>query len=849
MNSVTESFLLDHARTNLWCAPIQDRQVILDLTRISRDSGNKISHPILWVDTPMPTESDTYYLYQIGNNSSWRTGLPDKRGVWMALGPYAEVQDLVIDLYLETGVKLPLFSSYVIRTYDDNLVIAIKSYPTKWKLAEEKVYLRIYNNAYFRSTRSNNIGKKIGYVGREITKQADANAFINALKPLQLLTGVVNIFHNGTWRPEIKAVDLAVGDVVEALYDSAVSHVVDFKVSSLYDYTSTLDNLKKYLLHPSKDTHDAEIYYVDDVDVYLYSVDANSRLKGRYYHRNKENSLRNVTHADYSIPTGYVNAYINDGWTTYNNCYIRLHLRESGWHRPLIHEVNRIETLYRLTDEDILRAMIGLDSTLKEWRVENLENSLYTEIMRNFWANFTATDVINAYGYNGLATLFALNPTPVTPSGNGGFVDVPYGLANCSTLFEYDEDGLLLGWSKHGYSERYFVQNENAALVEGIMGWGTKAITWAPSNNNATLDDKYQYYFFTCPVNNGVLTNNWVPAVEGTHYTVLNNVVTWIHVKARNMGLILSSREALVYDQVVDSSDGIYRFTLTYSKTLGTVLPIKPRQLRVWMNGHPLIEGLDYILDGVTGTLITNRYIDYDIGTAQNFTFAVVGWETPSTGYTRPLNIGFTDHGYVSVNGTFDVRDDKVIRTIVDGKLVDPTTVPFIEDADEKQIPLLPNGLAYCEETVYVPLYGISTNANAELIEMGAESDKRVNDYMTLKFPQKELTGPNPISERYRMFSVTITRLLFDLDNGTIMEPLNVNDKVSLDKIMAKYTSYLDIDPCRSIWNSNYIFIDAHPFQNAIGVTTKRWQFLQNVNQYYLNSRLSLNDYFFIKES
>lgn len=849
MNSVTESFLLDHARTNLWCAPIQDRQVILDLTRITKDSGVKVSHSILWVDTPLPTETDVYHLYQIGNNSRWRTGLPDKRGVWMALGPYAEVNDFVIDLYLETGMKLPLFSSYVLRTYDDNLIIAVKDYPQRWNLAEEKVYLRIYNNAYFRSERSNNIGKKIAYLGLEIVRQSDIATFITALRPLQALTGVVNIFHNGVWKAEIKSTDIAIGDLIEAFYDSAVSHVVDFKISSLYDYTSTLDSLKKYLLHPSKNTHDNEIYYVDDIDLYLYRVDSSSNLSGRYYHRNKENSLRNVTHADYSIPTGYVSAYINNGWTTYENCYIRLHLRESGYSRPLIHEVNRIETLYRLSDTDILRAMIGIDSTLAEWRVENLENSLYTAIMRNFWASFTATDVINAYGYNALATLFALNPTKVTPSSNGGYVDVPFGLALCSTLFEYDANGLLLGWSKHGYSERYFVKNEEASLVEGIIGWGTKAITWSPSNNNATLDDKYQYSFFTCPINNGVLTNAWVPAVEGTHYTVLNNVVTWIHVKARNMGLILSSSEALVYDQVVDSSDGIYRFTLTYSKTAGTVLPIRPRQLRVWMNGHPLIEGLDYILSGNQGTLITNRYYDESLGSMQKFTFAGLGWESPTVSHLAPKNIGFVDHGYVSVNGRFDVRDDKVIRTVVDGKLVDPTTVPFIEDADEKQIPLLPNGLAYSEETVYVPLYGISSNANAELIELGAESDERVDDYMTLKFPEKELTGPNPITERYRMFSVVITRLLFDLENGTISEPLNVNDKVALDKIMAKYTAYLDIDPCRSIWNTNYIFIDAHPFSTAVGITTKRWKFLQNISLYYLNNRLALNDYFFIKES
>lgn len=849
MNSLTSAFLLEDARTKLWCAPIQDRQVILDLTRISRDSGAKVSKTLLWTDTPLPTETGTYHVYQIGNNSSWRTGLPDKRGIWFAMGPWAAANNLIIDLYFDSGVKIPLFSSYVMRTYDDALVVAIKTYPTRWDFLAGKVYLRVYNNAFFRSTRSKDIAVKTWYNGKEITKANEISPLVTEIKEYQRKTGVVNIFHNGVWKPDIKESAVVVGDLLEYVYDAAVSHLVDFKVSGLADFTSTLDSLKKYLLHPPKASHEKQIYYVDDIDIYLYRKETDASLTGRYYNRNKENSLRNITHADYSVPVGYVHASINTGWTSFENVYLRLHIRESGYSRPLIHEVNRIDTLYRLSDRDIVRAMIGLDSTLEEWRVENLENSLYTEIMRSPWADFTATDVINAYGYNGLASLFAFSPKEVTADANGNWVDVDYGLSQCSTIFEYNADGKLVAWGKHGYSERYFTKSQDAALAEGVMGMGTKEIPWSPSNDNVTLDDRFQYYFFTSPINNGVVTGAWVPAVKGTHYTVsTTGVVTWIHVKARNMGLVLSSQYNLIYDQPVSTSDGIYRFTLTYGKTLGNVLPISPQQLRVWMNGRALIEGLDYKLNGNVGTLITNRYTD-DSKTSQNFTFCCLGWETPTRKRKSPGNIGFTVQGYVSKNGKYDLRDDKVIRVVVDGYVLENSKVPFIEDADEKEIPLLPNGLAYSEETTYTPLYGISTEANAELMEMGAASDARVEAYMTLKFPEKELTGPNPISEYYRLFSPTITRLLFDLDTGTITAPTNPNDKIALDRIIAKYTAYLDIDPCRSTWNTNYIRVDPHPFENAVGVPTIVLRFLENVNIYYLNSKLSLTNFFFIKES
>ncbi|UQT03726.1 putative virion structural protein [Serratia phage vB_SmaM-Kodama] len=849
MNSLTASYLLDHARTNLWCAPFQDRQVILDLTRISRDGGALQSILVQWTDIPLPTKDEFYHVYQIGNNSSWRTNLPDQRNIWFQMSAWSATGNLITDLYLNNGERIPTFSSYVLRTKNDNLIVAVKLYKSRWNLDEDNLYLRIYNNAFFSSKRSATIETKVAYGGGEYKTPNDGKTWRDEIRAWRKKRGIVNVFVNGVWVDDLNLSAMVTGDLVEWVYDSAVSRIVDFKLTSLPDFTSTLDKTKKYLLHPSKNSHEEMIYYRDDVDVYLYakSGDGNDKLIGRYYQRNREDSMRMVTHADYSIPTGYIYNYVVDGWTNRDNFYIRLHLRDSGFKRPLINEVNRIQTLYRLDDMDILRAMLGIDATIKEWKVENLEESMYTAIMRDQYATFTAEDVVNAYGYNALAKLFADTPVESNPDSNGDWAQVPFGIQQGGTFFEYTKDGKLLGWSFDGFSDRFFTKFEGTGMVEMLMGHGRKDINWNPSNDDFQMGDKYQYYFFVSPVKNGVITGAWRPAEEGKDYMVSpNGLVTWIHVKARNMGLVLSNEYFLCYTQDVNPSDGIMRFSITHSNQLGTVLPIQPEVLDIFQGSYSLIEGLDYIVEWPVVTVITPRY--NVPGDVQRFTIRGMGWETPTVKRRKPDDAGFAYQGILSLNGRFDVRDDKVMRCVVDGKLGIASELPFAENYGKPGIITVPNGTAYSEMTMYVPLFGLPTKQNEILMLRGEESDKRLSDYMTLKYPEVVVEGPNPIEEHYRLFSPLITRLYYEINLGTLTPPSNPKDRVTLSNVINDYLDYLNIDPCRFDLNENYLRIDCHPFDDMLPIDKATWLFFEQVNQVYLRGKLKLNSFFIIKD-
>ena len=145
----TSDYLIQHARDNVWCTPDQDFQVILEPARISPHQGVRNSIDIFWSKVTLPTKTDWNHVFQIGEVSPKLLGLLDIVNQWTTLQEHANKEWVISDVYVKSGLQLPRFETYVLRTSDNNVLVAVKDQPTLANVGKEPLYIRFYSNAYF----------------------------------------------------------------------------------------------------------------------------------------------------------------------------------------------------------------------------------------------------------------------------------------------------------------------------------------------------------------------------------------------------------------------------------------------------------------------------------------------------------------------------------------------------------------------------------------------------------------------------------------------------------------------------------------------------------------------------
>lgn len=850
-------YLLNHAKENVWCTPFQDYQVILDLHRLTINGGVYGNTDVAWDDIVLPTEKDRYAIYQIGQNRPFRIGFPDTQWRWTSLAYWGDRYNAIIDFYHLNGQHIPTFQAYVMRTEDLNFLVAVKLDAAHYDLDHERLFLRVYRNSFWNSSRSDHYTSRVEYAGGRVTSQSHRAELAADIKLLRQEPGVVNVFLNGNWVDEIPADRVRVGDNIEFVHDAAVARIVDFRLSTLLDYYSELDKTRKYLLHPPKEL-DPTIRYRDDVDVYLYKKDAKGRLIGRYFIRNAEMSLRMITHNDYGIPVSMIRNYLNnpdDKWATLDDdIYIRLHIRDSGWKRPLVNEHHRIKELYKLDDKSILRAMLGLDATLDEWNVVNLEQSSYTAIMRDWFAKFTYEDVVDAYGYNAIAKLVADSPRQVIDNGTFRYVEMGQGQLR-STVFELNENGRLLGYYLHEGDERYYVRNDSCTLVEVVVGHGAQDMGMVTGNDDYQLTTDYQYRFYCCTKKNGVPSLEYRLAVFGTDYQIDDNMkLTWIYNKNGMHGLIVPNSSFLLYETTYQSPYDTYYLTIQEGTQLGVPMPITMDHLAIWVwdkdegNYALMIEGLDFYVNWPNVMVVSPRWLQ--LGVDNKFIIRGIGAPKDPKVHKLPSDVGFVNQGWMSVNDRYDIRDDKVMHVIVDGGIRDPKLQCYMENyPDQTGLQVHRNGAPYQSGVTYAPLVGLTQEEQDSIQAIDEDLDSRLEDWLTVQHPQQQLSGPNPLSDRLRIYSPLIARLIADVNDGILSVPYKPENFEDVEKAMKNYKWYLPFEPATVGYNENYVLYLPHPYSQVVEVTELMYRFLTAVNKYYLKNRLQLTGHFMIKDS
>jgi hypothetical protein len=858
-------YLVDHAIKNVWCNPEQDRQYIFKPKRITPPSGALNYYKVMWRSYALPEKGVNYHIFQIGNLhplfiNLFNTADTTINSTWVPLSEACNTNKMLVNIYNDAGVSIPLHTVFYMFDNTNNLIIGIREnslIPVDF--SNDSFYMRVYSNAYFNSIRSDAVVDGVYVVGGTFSTVNDIVTFQNAYNAYLAKDGLVTAYVNGLLVANISLTTVAIGDVAEFIYDSSVIKTIVFKLNNLDTFQSTLDSSMKYILHYS-DTDISDILYFDDNDIFLTYSDSGNLFKGLYYHKNQVSSVRMLTHRDYSISVPNV-VYFSNELAAIKNVTpvdptlisIVLVVRKSGYDRSLIYDNNRIFELYKLNDEQIIQAMTGLNSNNIYWSADNLESSAYTKIMRDEYRDITKQDVQDAYGYNSVSKLLADTPSVPVMISSLPAVNLPYGLINKSTGYEYDAEGKLLEYHPHTYGSVYNVTNPTTALVEMITGTGDyyPDVVFGTDNIPLPTDFDYRVYKSHLTVDN-VSDNIWTDITGTGEYTVVGNKLVWANQDFNQFLMVRTNSKFLAYDLDIFLLDGNFKFTLSEMEDRGTgfqnyIMPVPMGELDLFMNGYSLINGLDYIFNFPEITILNKRFLIDQANSAQHFHIRFSNFCNQDLLINSASDYGYVIDGLLSVNNRFDLRDDKVLRIVVNGTLQTKTSFNFGENTSGVNITDVNNGSPYSIRDIVVPVNNLVNDNTYTYRAKSLAVDKVVSDYMTFYYQAPTISTPSAIPSRYEIVSPFIAGVIDALVNQEIPDSAiskTLSDNAVI-KICKPYEDWLKFDTITDInkVDSNYVIVHPTVFQTTIGLNLYQYRFLTKVVKIYSKDTVSLSPF------
>ena len=858
----------EYAVKTVWCSPDQDNQVILAAQRITAKGGRIVSVPLMTRRYALPQSDKYYHVFKIGQAHPTLLGLLPNNPEW-GIGSWIKFSEAVnqlpvfCDLYTDKGVHVPFHQSYYMYTEDRALVFCVeinKKLPIQFDL--EQIYLRCYTNAYYQSTESNGLSRLTQCYGTTITSNNNILELQNTLAAWRQRPGALFCYRNGNLKERLDFTTVEIGDVVEVLYDASVKRMVTLQVKDLYSFASIRDDQNKYLFH-YPETTDQQIDYVDDIDVYILNKNT-GQLEGRYLHRNQKEALRMVTYRDYSVSVDIFKVIADDlvrQLTTLSldirDFYLRLYIRHSGLTRPLVFEHARLFELYKLPDEKVQAALLGVDATVSFWSAPVLENSPFIRLLNEPYRNIDIPLVEQAFGYNAIAKY--LGDTPTRPLENQGIYPMfklSPGLIENSTVYEYDAEGSLLERHYNRYSELYIARNPACALIEAVSGEGKEAPDVVYGTTNLLLPGVYSYRVYKCYKVDDVPTEDWQDITGSNEYTLEGGRLVWLTQETDHWLMLRSDRTFLAYELSLNLIAGTLYFDL--SEISGGVhrrLALPLGDLDLWLNGKVLIRDLDYFVQFPRVYIVNKEYLIQPSGsTPQKIEVRFTGFAENRNGTLSMRAVedfGFIEHGVLSNNRRFDIRDDKVLQISVKGQLKHRQDLVFSEEHEGISILNATNGRPYQIKERIVPLKQMTAENTYRLRKLSLERDQVVSDYLSLKLPQPPRTPISAMISRHILVSPFISHLVNDLNSGQFT--LSSIEKELTDQeiftLCRPYESLLAFDPISTERGVDQRFVLIHP--HALNATVRldlySYAFIKRVIKLYGRGLVTLAQHITLK--
>lgn len=856
-------FLVTHAYKNAWCNPDQDQQFIIQPARISSPLGVHTDSIHMWDRVLLPLPSTKFQVYQIGQVHPAFLGLLPHSNVWMNCADMMGAENLIIDLYTKNGLKFPRFEAWILVTPYRDILLAVKEQPKIANLRKQPLFIRVYSNAYFASSRANPSIEKIECRGIVSKSNNEALALQQDYQAAQLKNGHTFLYWNGRLVKDINPSNIAFGDVLEYVYDSSVKDVRIVTIGSLETFDSTRDGLRKYLIPATRDqVNGPMIDYRDDMEIHLVKRNSTgTNYNGVYYHKNSNNSLRNVTHRDYSIPVMHVMGYVNDGgWgsaVNSNALSLLIITRDSGYQRPLIDEAHRIKELDKLPYAKRTAAMIGTDSLAGIWHADALENSPYVRLMEAQNGAITRTLTQEAYGYNAMARLEAESPLLITNQNGRWQTDLPPGLQSESTIYEYDSNGRLLNLHHHRLGSEYTIVDPNCRLIEGVPGFGSIAVDTRFDHRQLRVPTQFNHRYYITEIYNGQPVHSQWRDVTGdaTKYSVVNGRVVWYTDPEVHAVAVRSDKNFLAYRLDLEPSDGVLTFAVEaeceYTDVTARLpLAFPMGKLDIWLNGYALIENVDYFVKWPQVVITNKTYLTQT--ETQRVDIRMVGHCLEDMSRIPAADVGFVEYGILSHDDQFDIRDDRLLRMVIRGKVVHRSQLVFSETNSSVKVNFVPNGSPYIIEKVVVPLRGLEGSKNTwSYMKEAAAVDQAVSDYLTLKLPEPDPTEPDYVPDKYAIYSPFASAIMHAMLRGIIRMEAFQGQYSNQDvyDALKHYTYLLDFDPTKKNLDPVRIAIHPHEKNEEVVLDIYQYNLLERAIHVFLDDKVDITKFVSIKST
>jgi hypothetical protein len=863
-----QAYLVEHALKNVWGNPEQDGQKAIAAKRITPQNGALNRFQLMNRKVDLPVKGKRYHVFNVGQLNPGLLGFKSNKPDWVTeswlnIADSVEQNAIMVSVYTADGTCIPLYQTYILFSDERALVIAVEENPRlKMDFKTDQVYFRVYSNAYYGTAIADQGNDFMRCRGRTAGQSSDILAMQSEVTALRQLPGYVTCYCNGFLVDELSPVTVQTGDSMEYIYDNSVKSVMTFDIGTLNTFNSELDSRMKFLLHyPGAGD---SIDYHDDMDVYVIYPTAANRYKGYYYHRNTRESHRMVTHKDYSVVVDYLNYIVqklNEDISSeplnIQDFKIQLIVRRSGTQRPLVYDNSRVFEMYKLTDEKVLQAMVGVNATLPLWRAEALENNAYTELMRVPFAKDITLDMVQrAYGYNSISKIVGDTPQKTTLISGLQTVSLPEALAPNCTGYEYDENGYLLGWHPHVPDRTYQAVDGACRLVEAISGQGTNQPEVIFGTDNIPVPQYDNYRVYMCWFHEGLPNNQWRDVTGTSEYHIENGVLVWDNEQIDQFIMIRTDRKFLAYDIDVPFTNGNLYFTLSEYEDRGLgdgvqhyTLPVPSGDIDLFLNGKALIKGLDYIVKFPMVHVINKKYLEQQAwSTPQRFHVRMTGFCTSDLQFDQIEDFGFVEFGYLSRNNRHDIRDDKVLRITMAGATMHRDDLVFSEEHDGVSVADPTNGSPYQVKDIVVPLKELVNENTYSLRAKSMVIDQQVSNYMTIKKPEPDRGTLTVIPQKYPLVSPFVSRIVDAMLSGEIT-PIQIQTANTDNQVLAlcqPFEGLLEFDPINEDLGFDYGYVAVHPHANTnvIALVLNQYRFLTKVVNLYARDLINLSPFF-----